>query len=261
MNKKIKASILIASYNNAKYLKRCLDSALQQTYSNKEIIVLDDDSSDSSYEILKTYKKKITLIKKKKKSYIGSYDQLQSYINCFKVSKGDIIFFLDSDDYFAKKKISTVIKEYVRKKNSKIIYDLPIFTYQNIKKKIKFKENFSKNYWSNIIPTSCISIQREELKKIFKKINFKLFPDIWLDLRLNIFAEHITKRKTYLREYLTFYRQTSSGESYKFRHLSKNWWNRRSQAHDYINFFFKKNNITYKKNLDYYLTKLINFFI
>jgi len=63
--KKPKASILIASYNNSKYLKRCLDTAINQSYANKEIIVLDDSSKDNSLEILNKYKNKIKLIKKK----------------------------------------------------------------------------------------------------------------------------------------------------------------------------------------------------
>ena len=56
--KNIKASIIIVNYNNAKYLKKSLETALNQTYENKEIIVIDDMSNDNSIELLQKYKKK-----------------------------------------------------------------------------------------------------------------------------------------------------------------------------------------------------------
>ena len=123
-----KVSILIASFNNARYLRKCINSALNQNYINKEVIVLDDGSKDQSMKILKSYKKKIKVVtKKKKKFFVGSYDKLQSYIQCFKISKGDLICFLDGDDYFANNKVSLIVEKFVKKKEIKIIYDLPIF--------------------------------------------------------------------------------------------------------------------------------------
>ena len=70
MKKKPLVSIIIANYNNAKYLDQCINSILKQTYKFFEIIVVDDGSSDNSIKKLKNYKKKINLIvnKKKKKS-------------------------------------------------------------------------------------------------------------------------------------------------------------------------------------------------
>ena len=61
-NKDQNISIIIVNYNNAKYLKKSLNSALNQSYNFKEIIVVDDISNDNSIEILKKYKKKIHTI-------------------------------------------------------------------------------------------------------------------------------------------------------------------------------------------------------
>ena len=52
------ASIIIVNYNNAKYLEKSLNSAIKQTFKNKEVIVIDDISNDDSLKVLEKYKKK-----------------------------------------------------------------------------------------------------------------------------------------------------------------------------------------------------------
>ena len=61
------ATVLIANYNNSKYIDECLASVINQNYKKIEIIVVDDNSSDNSLEILNNYIDQIKLIKKKKK--------------------------------------------------------------------------------------------------------------------------------------------------------------------------------------------------
>ena len=68
--KKPIATIIIVNYNNAKYLEKSLNSAINQTYKNKEIIVIDDISTDNSLKILKKYKKRIKYFVNKKKKLI-----------------------------------------------------------------------------------------------------------------------------------------------------------------------------------------------
>ena len=57
--KKPKVSIVIVNYNNAKFLTKSINSALDQSYNSKEIIVVDDNSNDKSIEILEKFKKKL----------------------------------------------------------------------------------------------------------------------------------------------------------------------------------------------------------
>ena len=262
LNKVKKASVLITNYNNAQYIDACINSILSQQYSNIEIIFIDDSSTDKSLKKLEKYKKKIKVVKKKKKKLeIASLDQILSISECFKKSKGDIIFLLDSDDYFHKNKISTIMKKFNEDNKKKIIFDMPILKFNGYYKKIKKRIIYRNNFWPYLPPTSCISLRREEFSKLLKKVSYKTYPDIWLDFRIGVAAIYISKNIEFSELNLTYYRQLQTSISSKFSYLSKNWWKRRNQAHEYIKFFFKKNKIFYKKNLDYFLTKLINFFI
>ena len=64
-----KVSVVIVNYNNAKYLEKCIKSLLNQSYRNIEIIIVDDKSTDNSFNILKKYRKKATIIFNKKKNF------------------------------------------------------------------------------------------------------------------------------------------------------------------------------------------------
>ena len=253
-------SVLIANYNNEKYIKNCINSLLHQTYKNVEIIFHDDCSNDESLIRIRKYKN-IKILKNKKRTNIGSFNQIKGYQRAFKKSSGDIIFFLDSDDFYKLSKIKKIVKIFKKNKNISTIFDLPIFhnNEKNIYKEIK--KPFFENYWPYIAPQSCIVMRRNEFKKILNKINFNLFPDIWMDFRISLYTKQISKNSIIINENLTFYRQTPQMVSSKFKFLSVPWWKRRNQAHEYVKYFFNKNNISYKKNFDYFLTSIVNFFI
>ena len=257
---KLKVSVLIANYNNQLHINECIDSIKKQTYQNIEIIFHDDFSTDNSIKSINQYPK-IKIIKNKKRGKYGSFNQINAYYRAFKKSSGDIIFFLDSDDLFKKNKIKTVVNEFLINKKISSIFDLPILMYKDKKKIIKNKKKIISSFWPYIPPQSCIAIKRDDLNKMVNKINFNLFPDIWMDFRMAIYFKYITKNFFILEKNLTYYRQSPEMISAKFIFLSFNWWKRRAQAHAYVKYFFLKNKIEYKKNLDYFLSTFINFFI
>ena len=262
MNSKfnIKVSVLVVNYNNSKYINKCINSLLNQDYRNIEIIFLDDNSSDNSNDVIKKFKKKIKITKKSyKKQNKGALDQIKSFKECFKISTGKLIFLLDSDDYFHKKKVSKIVNEFKKKKGN-VICDIPILKYSKYEKKIKKKKTLFKNYWPYLPPTSCIAINRKVFKKLLVVADKNHFLNIWLDFRIGILSKYIFKKYYILNDNLTYYRQTKSGVSSNFKHLSKNWWIRRYEAHSYVTFIFDKYKIKYKKNFDYSLTKFINYF-
>ena len=258
--KKFKVSILIANYNNQDYIKECISSIKNQTYQNIEIIFHDDFSSDNSLKNISKFKN-LKIIKNNKRGKYGSYNQMNAYRRAFKKSNGDIIFLLDSDDLFKKNKVETIVNTFSSNKKISTIFDLPIIKYE---KKLKFIKNRKKNipnFWPYIPPQSCIAMRRDDFKKIINRINFNLFPDIWMDFRIGLYLKYISKNFFILNKNLTYYRQSSEMISANFKFLSIAWWRRRMQAHDYVEYFFLKNKINYKKNLDYLLTNFINFFI
>ena len=258
--KNLKVSILIANYNNQHYLEECIKSIKSQTYKNVEIIFHDDLSSDNSINKASKFDG-IKIIENKKRGKFGSYNQMKAYQRAFNKSSGEIIFFLDSDDFFKKNKIKDIVNVFLKNNKISSVFDLPIIKYE---KKLKFAKNKKKmieNFWPYIPPQSCISIRRKHFKSLMNKINFSLFPDIWMDFRIAIYLKYISKNFFILNKNLTFYRQSPEMVSSSFKFLSIAWLKRRMQAHNYVKFFFLKNKINHRKNLDYFFTSFINLFI
>lgn len=96
-------SIIINNYNYSKYLNEAIQSALKQTYQPTEVIVVDDGSTDDSGEIIKKHGNNIISIFKE------NGGQASACNAGFKVSKGEIIFFLDSDDYYYPEAVEKVV--------------------------------------------------------------------------------------------------------------------------------------------------------
>jgi glycosyltransferase involved in cell wall biosynthesis len=106
-------SVIIPTYNRAAYIKRCLESVLTQTYSNLEIIVIDDNSEDNTEEIIKNYNdERIKYIKR-----TGKRGVCQARNEAIKASKGEYIIFQDSDDVYLPQKIEKHLQSFKDKDN------------------------------------------------------------------------------------------------------------------------------------------------
>jgi glycosyltransferase involved in cell wall biosynthesis len=102
------ASIIITSYNYEKFLSRAIDSAFQQTYPVKEIIVVDDGSTDNSRHIINSYGDQITSVFQENKGRAFATNA------GFFASQGEIIFFLDADDIFFPHKVETMVNYFLQ---------------------------------------------------------------------------------------------------------------------------------------------------
>lgn len=112
-----KISIIIPIYNSAEYITRCLDSIVNQTYKNLEIICVNDGSTDESLKILKKYKNKdnrIIIIDKKNEGVSAARN------DGIKKSTGQYITFIDADDWIELDAIETLYNT-LKEKNVDVV--------------------------------------------------------------------------------------------------------------------------------------------
>ena len=117
MNKSDLISVIIPVYNSSERLDICVNSILNQSYSNLEIILVDDGSTDNSLEIINSYVKKDSRVKGYHKNN-GGVSSTRNY--GLKVANGKFISFIDSDDYVDKEYFKTLMK-YQKMNNSDIV--------------------------------------------------------------------------------------------------------------------------------------------
>jgi glycosyltransferase involved in cell wall biosynthesis len=113
-------SIVFTSYNHQEYLKQAIESIINQTYANLEIIIVDDCSSDGSQEILSNYSfdKRIILNFLKKNS--GSYVKASNL--GAQISTGEYLLFAQCDDYSEASQIEELVAEIENKNTAGVVY-------------------------------------------------------------------------------------------------------------------------------------------
>jgi glycosyltransferase involved in cell wall biosynthesis len=103
-------SVVIPSFNHKKYISKAIESVLSQTYKNLELIIIDDGSTDGTFELLKekySYDKRIIL---KNRINKGAHNTLNE---CISISRGNFISILNSDDYYEPNRIQVMLEQYV----------------------------------------------------------------------------------------------------------------------------------------------------
>lgn len=109
-------SVVIPCYNDAKYIKQCVDSALYQTYPKLEIIVIDDGSNEETRLILKKMESSITALVVQ-----DNQGQSSARNRGIEIAKGEYILTLDSDDFFEPSFCEKAVKMIRGKENVKIV--------------------------------------------------------------------------------------------------------------------------------------------
>ena len=102
-------SILISNYNYARYLGESMQSALEQTYSNLELIVCDDGSTDESAGVIEQYERRDRRVRLIRKANGGQASGLNA---AFAASRGAILALLDSDDLFLPRKVERIVADF-----------------------------------------------------------------------------------------------------------------------------------------------------
>lgn len=118
-------SIIIPIYNAEKYLVECVDSVLCQTYTNFELILVDDGSPDSCPFICDKYASDDSRVKVVHQKNAGQAAARNAGVD---ISQGDYLMFLDSDDYYATKDVLKQVNEKVESSSA----DVVLFGYKKL---------------------------------------------------------------------------------------------------------------------------------
>lgn len=102
-----KISVIVPIYNTEKYLSKCIESIIKQTYNELEIILVDDGSTDSSLSICEIYQKKDSRVKIVHQDNKGLSEARNVGI---KIATGDYLAFIDSDDFIKEDSFEILMK-------------------------------------------------------------------------------------------------------------------------------------------------------
>ena len=173
-------SVIIPIYNVEKYLRQCLDSVLQQTYTNLEIILVDDGSPDNCPQICDEYAARESRVKVIHKINGGVSSARNAGLDA---ATGEWIGFVDSDDWLLPdmyEKLYNAVKcenadlaicgyQYVDENNEPLSYNISVIKDEVLTKSDAFSKLVEKRYWYYITVYNKIYA-----KKIFNRLRFPI---------------------------------------------------------------------------------------
>ena len=143
-----KVSILIPCFNAEKWIAESIKSALDQRYENREVIVVDDGSQDTSLDIIKSFGPKIRWETGPNKGPNAARNRL------LELSQGEWLQYLDADDYLLPEKIDNQIEFLTTNPQADIIYS-PVFLEAGLRRRL-IKIVDDKDFISNFLNWECI---------------------------------------------------------------------------------------------------------
>ncbi len=220
MNKNV--SVITASYNYADFLKEAIESVISQTYTNWELIVVDDGSSDNSVEVIKEFCARDERIKFFRHLEGENRGLKETMLLGIEKASGDYIAFLESDDIWEPNCLEEKIKIAQQYPEAKIIFsDVDLFgneeiiedyaRYFELNDRILSSKKYPANLFSafsfqNVIPTfSCAMVEAQTLKKADFNPTVEAFLDhwIWAHLAYENKIYYINQRLTRWRMHTT----------------------------------------------------------
>lgn len=194
-----KVSIIVPVYNCAEYVERCIESLINQTYKNIEILLINDGSTDNSLDIINKYKNNSTVRIFNQTNSGANKARKNGIDNC----TGDYVMFVDSDDWIETDSIEKFIK-YIRK------YKCDIVRFNGIlepSKKIKNGYNFTNSniieldnlekynlfITTSVLNSLCFCIYKKDLLNNIDAFdsNFSNAEDLWANLNIYTKTEKI----------------------------------------------------------------------
>jgi len=175
-------SVIISNYNYAQYITEAIESVLTQTYQNFELIIVDDGSEDNSKSIIQKFIEQYP--HKIKGVFKENGGQASAFNIGYKLAEGDILAFLDADDYWYENKLQTIVEYhelYSGIQHNLLINNQSKFTHleDNISKQKRLLEEFG---FMGTIPTSGLSFITESIKHVFPipEKDYKICADLYM---------------------------------------------------------------------------------
>ena len=207
-------SIIINNYNYERFLPEAIDSAINQTYQNTEVIVVDDCSTDHSRDVIASYGDKIIPVYHQKNG-----KQAAAFNSGFAISKGEIIIFLDADDYLLPNAVEKIVSVW-KPSLAKVHYRLQVvdsnreslgFSYPQGGKPLSSGEVWrfilEKGGYQSVA-TSGNALNRKALEEVFPiSDEYKLTADDYLSMLIPFYGEVVA-----INEPLAAYRIHTSNQ-------------------------------------------------
>lgn len=244
-------SAIISNYNYGLFINEAIESVLNQSYSNFELIIVDDGSTDNSKEIIGSVNDSRII-----KIFKENGGQASALNEGLKIAKGEIVAFLDSDDSWKRDKLEKCFKAHMDDNDNIIVqHNLEIISKKSIPTgkiypaispgtKDIISEYIKKNHTGFFSSTSGITCKSIHLNKVLPLDNsWTICADVALSRPLALFGKTLT-----LTENLGYYRI----------HNANNWTNSTNQKNllenhqkyvDYTNYWLKK--LGYEQRIDF----------
>lgn len=195
MSRNILVSVIVNNYNYDRFLAEAIDSALNQTYSNTEVIVVDDGSTDDSRSIIASYSDRIIPILQ------PNGKQASAFNSGFARCKGEIVLFLDSDDYLLPYAVERIVSVW-KPSLSKVHYRLAVVDTTGHSLGYSFPQGkvplSTGQVWRMLLqgggyvstPTSGNALNRRAMAKVFPiSDDYKLTADDYLSTLIPFYGE------------------------------------------------------------------------
>lgn len=228
-------SVIVPIYNTEQYLHQCIDSIINQTYENLEIILIDDGATDDSGKICDEYAKKdnrITVIHQK------NYGLVKSRKIGASIAKGKYISFVDSDDWLELEMYENLIK-IILDSNA----DFIDFVYSKIDKNTNNPCKIPPNRTSSDTIIINDSIRKELIRK-FLLINNQS-SNIWVPLWSKLIKKDLLKKAQLLIDDKLTYGEDTICDLYLIQYANKIVYTNKC----YYNYRVREDSMTHKKNI------------
>ncbi|PRO65842.1 glycosyltransferase family 2 protein [Alkalicoccus urumqiensis] len=182
----MQVSVVIPTYNRSNTLTRAINSVLKQTYPVKEIIIVDDNSSDNTSEVIETFKDPRIRYLVNKENQGGAFSRNRGIV----ASEGDVIAFQDSDDEWVKEKLELQMP-FIDKGTADVVcssYNQIIQKKSNKIPQFDVKEDedfYTKLLWGNFIGTPTIVAKKNVLISEMFDESLPRFQDWELMIRIS----------------------------------------------------------------------------